>query len=97
MISESRRYVKTALTHRDYGGESLTYKEAREKAGLTQDEAAKRIGVSRVSIWLWETGRGNPLISSLVKMAEVYDVPVSSLDVVTAPQSQGQEEFLDDT
>ena len=60
----------------------MTYREARKKAGLTMDEAAERLGVSRVSLWLWETGRGNPLIANLVKMAEVYNVAPNELDVV---------------
>lgn len=71
------------------GGESLTYREARKKAGLTMDEAAERLGVSRVSLWLWETGRGNPLIANLVKMAEVYKVAPNELDVVV--QKSGKE------
>ena len=57
----------------------MTYREARKKAGLTMDEAAERLGVSRVSLWLWETGRGNPLIANLVKMAEVYNVAPNEL------------------
>lgn len=65
----------------------MTYREARKKAGLTMDEAAERLGVSRVSLWLWETGRGNPLIANLVKMAEVYNVAPNELDVVpTKPE-----------
>lgn len=70
----------------------MTYKQAREKAGLTQDEAAERIGVSRVAIWLWETGRGDPLMANLRKMSEVYCVPVSMLDVVTAPSQDEKKE-----
>lgn len=87
MIAETRRYVKTALT---VGGENLTYKEAREKAGLTQDEAAEKIGVSRVSIWLWETGRGSPLIANLGKMSEAYGIPISELDIEAATQRENK-------
>lgn len=87
MIAESRRHVKAALT---IGGENLTYKEAREKAGLTQDEAAEKIGVSRVSIWLWETGRGSPLIANLGKMSEAYGIPISELDIEAAIQRENK-------
>lgn len=66
----------------------MTYREARKKAGLTMDEAAERLGVSRVSLWLWETGRGNPLIANLVKMAEVYNVAPNELDVVPVKPEQ---------
>lgn len=61
----------------------MTYREARKRAGMTMDEAAEKLGVSRVSLWLWETGRGNPLIANLVKMAEVYNVSPNELDVVS--------------
>lgn len=69
----------------------MTYKEAREKAGLTQDEAAERIGVSRVSIWLWETGRGSPLIENLGRMSEAYGVQISDLDVGATAQLASKE------
>lgn len=89
MIAETRRHVKVAFT---IGGEDLTYKEAREKAGLTQDEAAEKIGVSRVSIWLWETGRGSPLIANLGKMSEAYGIPISELDIEAATQRESRAE-----
>ena len=69
----------------------MTYKEAREKAGLTQDEAAERTGVSRVSIWLWETGRGSPLIENLGRMSEAYGVPLSALDIGATAQLASKE------
>lgn len=70
----------------------MTYREARKKAGLTMDEAAERLGVSRVSLWLWETGRGNPLIGNLTKMADVYGVSVKDLDVVDASATRAKED-----
>ena len=72
----------------------MTYKEAREKAGLTQEEAAEKIGVSRASIWLWETGRCSPLIASLSKMSEAYGVPISELDIEAAAQRKAQDKPL---
>lgn len=73
----------------------MTYKEARERAGLTQDEAAEKIGVSRVSIWLWETGRGSPLIANLGKMSEAYGIPISELDIMVSAQKDGKEGCTD--
>ena len=70
----------------------MTYKEAREKAGLTQEEAADKIGVSRISIWLWETGRGSPLIANLSKMSAAYGVPISELDIEAAIQRESKED-----
>jgi len=57
----------------------LAFREARKKAGLTMAEAAQKIGVSRVTIWMWETGKGNPLFDKLKKMAEVYGCPMADL------------------
>lgn len=68
----------------------MTYKEARQKAGLTIDAAATQIGVSRNAIWLWENYRGNPTVTNLAKMAEVYGVPVSKLEVVVVPPEMWQ-------
>ena len=73
------------------GGEILTYRQAREKAGLTQGEAAEKIGVSRVSIWNWETGRGDPLIENLGRMSEAYGIPISDLDIGATAQLASKE------
>lgn len=57
----------------------MSYRQARVKAGLSIAEAAKRINVTRATIWLWETGKGNPLLDNLKKMAEVYGCTVADL------------------
>lgn len=69
----------------------MTYREARNSAGLTMNEAASEIGVSRTALWLWETGRGNPLVENLVKMAKVYNIPTSSIDVMVSKQNLDRE------
>lgn len=57
----------------------MSYRQARVKAGLSIAEAAKRINVTRATIWLWETGKGNPLLDNLKKMAEAYGCTVADL------------------
>lgn len=57
----------------------MGYREARVKAGLTMAEVAKKLNVSRTTIWLWETGRGNPLMANLRKMAEIYGCTMAEL------------------
>lgn len=57
----------------------MSYRQARVKAGLSIAEAAKRINVTRTTIWLWETGKGNPLLDNLKKMAEAYGCTVADL------------------
>ena len=54
----------------------ISYKAARVNAGLTQEEAAARIGVSVATISRWETGMSIPSARRLGAMSDVYGVPV---------------------
>lgn len=47
--------------------------EARSRAGLTQDELAKRMHTSQSSIARLESGRGKPSVSTLEKLAAATD------------------------
>ena len=44
-------------------------KELRKSRGLTQDELAEAIYVSRTAVSKWESGRGYPGIDSLKEIA----------------------------
>lgn len=50
------------------------FKQLRDDAGYTQDQAAKKLGVSKVSITKYESGEVAPSIEVLTKMSELYDV-----------------------
>jgi len=58
-------------------GEKL--KEARKKTGLTQEELAELIGVSRAAVAKWETDNGLPDIQNLKAAAELLDVSIDYL------------------
>lgn len=47
--------------------------EARRKKGMTQEKLAKKIGTKQSVISRLETGRGNPTLSVLKKLAEALD------------------------
>jgi transcriptional regulator with XRE-family HTH domain len=47
-------------------------REAREEAGLTQDAAALRIGVHRMTVGRWESGETTPTITQLPILCRVY-------------------------
>lgn len=51
----------------------------RKNRGLTQEELAKALFVSRTAISKWEAGRGLPNPDSLVAMAKFFDVTVDDL------------------
>lgn len=59
-------------------GQTSPLRRAREGAGLTVTEAARRANVIRKTIYDIEGGR-DVRLSTLKKFAQIYDVPVSSL------------------
>jgi transcriptional regulator with XRE-family HTH domain len=48
--------------------------EARKKAGLRQEDAAKALRVARQTISKWESGKGSPNIRELTELCALYDV-----------------------
>lgn len=58
---------------------ALSLRRAREGAGLSQDAAAKATGINRVLIAYYETGRRQPPLTALTKLARLYGVTVKSL------------------
>jgi len=53
--------------------------ELRKQKGLTQDEVAEFLFVSRTAISKWESGRGYPNIDSLKRIAKLYSVTIDEL------------------
>ena len=54
----------------------ITLKAARVNAELTQDEVAERIGKSKQTIVNWETGKAEIRYRDLLKLSEIYELPV---------------------
>ena len=53
--------------------------ELRKKKGLTQEELAEALYVSRAAVSKWESGRGYPNIDSLKAVANYFSVSVDEL------------------
>ena len=53
--------------------------ELRKQMGLTQEELAEQLYVSRTAISKWESGRGYPNIESLKAIAKFFSVTVDEL------------------
>ena len=53
--------------------------ELRKQKGLTQEELAQKLYVSRTAISKWESGRGYPSIDSLKEIAKFFCVTVDQL------------------
>ncbi len=63
-------------------------KHARENIGLTQKRVSALSGIDDSSLSAFETGRAEPRLGQLAKLAEVYRVPVSYFFDETAPAPQ---------
>lgn len=58
---------------------SENLKTLRKNKGITQEELAFRLNVVRQTISKWEKGQSVPDAEMLVKLAEIFEVPVSQL------------------
>ncbi len=53
--------------------------ELRKRSGMTQEQLAERLYVSNKTVSKWERGAGYPEITHLVRLSEIFGVPVDSL------------------
>jgi transcriptional regulator with XRE-family HTH domain len=58
---------------------AMRLRRIREDRGLTQEQLAKRAGISRVYLAMLETQRQDPRLSVLVKLARALKVKVGDL------------------
>lgn len=70
-----------------------TIKKYRKENNLSQDELAEKLGVSRQSISLWETGQTQPTIDNIVALSKIFNISADALldngaDPAPAPVSQ---------
>ena len=54
-------------------------KEARQKSGMTQEQVADKIMVSRVTVSHWENGKSLPDIVSLISLSDLYSISLDEL------------------
>ena len=54
-------------------------KEIRQNAGMTQEEVAEKIMVSRVTVSHWENGKSLPDIVSLISLSDLYSISLDEL------------------
>lgn len=54
-------------------------KQSRIKSGLTQEELAEKLYVSRQSVSNWENGKNEPDLENLRRMADLFHLPAEKL------------------
>ena len=72
--------------------------ELRKSKGLTQEELAEKLFVSRTAISKWESGRGYPGIDSLKEIARFFSVTIDDLicsDEMISVAENEKREFAD--
>lgn len=57
----------------------MSFKKAREKSGLTQQDLATALGVDQSAVCFWETGKTQPRAKLLPKIAEILHCSVDDL------------------
>ena len=57
----------------------MEMKNIRLSKGLTVDEVAQKTGLSKAQLWSWESGRREPDLAALVKLADALDVSLDML------------------
>lgn len=56
---------------------------ARKNSGLTQQQVADILGVSKFTVLNWETGKTEPSVSQLAKISELAKIP---MDYIFVPE-----------
>ena len=61
----------------------MTFKEKiiklRKQKGLTQDEFASAVGVSRQAVYKWESGQSYPEAQKLLEIKKLFDISIDDL------------------
>lgn len=53
--------------------------ELRRASGMSQEELAEKLGVSRQAVSKWESGATQPELSKLIELSKLYSVSVDEL------------------
>ena len=68
--------------------------ELRRQKGLTQEELAEALWVSRTAVSKWESGRGYPSIDSLKQISKYFSVSIDALlsgeELLTIAEEEGR-------
>lgn len=72
-------------------------KNARNEKGITQEQAAELLDVSRQTVSNWENNKSYPDIVSVIKMSDIYSVSLDHLLKEEKSMNQTYQEFLEES
>ncbi len=70
-------------------------KKLRKKSNMSQEELAEKLGVSRQSVSLWETGQTQPTIDNIIALAKIFNTSTDEILGNTATETPKQEDLPD--
>ena len=73
----------------------MSFKKAREAAGMTQHELARELQVDQSAVCLWETGKTRPRAKLLPRIAKMLNCSIEDLlaeDVSADTETERKEE-----
>ena len=85
-IAHLRAILAGRITPEPAGQLGARIREARKAAGMTQEALAPLLGVGRAEVGHYETGRANPGVAGVLRIAEALGVPAASLLPDQAPE-----------
>ena len=68
----------------------ITLKAARVNAGMTQDEAAHALNKTKQTIVNWESGLTEIKYRDLMRLSELYSMPIEFLNIPERRDKTGQ-------
>ena len=57
----------------------MNIKHFRKRCGLTQEQLAEQLSVTRQTLAKWENGEASPTIDDCIRMADIFDITVNDL------------------
>lgn len=70
--------------------------EYRKKSGLSQEELAAKLGISRQSVSKWERAEASPDTDNLINLAKIYDVTIDKLLYGSPESDENSSESTDE-
>ena len=72
-------------------------RDIRKKQGLSQEQLAEKIGVSRQAITKWETGKGLPDMENMIIMSEIFKTTIDELISSDVPGKEEAKVYQSET
>ena len=85
---------KASVSHMDFSEKLMNL---RKQAGLSQEQLADRLGVTRQSVSKWESGNAFPELVKLIALSEMFGISVDYLVKDYMEEPQQADESVPDT